>query len=57
MPEPASSLDAQAAESLRRGTTLRVRARGGCLLHFLRDGDVLVVRPAAAAEIGIGDVI
>jgi len=27
------------------------------MLPFLRDGDVLVVRPAAAAEIGIGDVI
>ena len=57
MPEPAPSLDALAAESLRRGTTLRVRARGGSMLPFLRDGDVLVVRPAAAAEIGIGDVI
>jgi hypothetical protein len=27
------------------------------MLPFLRDGDVLVVRPAGAAEIGIGDVI
>ena len=27
------------------------------MLPFLRDGDVLVVRPATAAEIRIGDVI
>ncbi len=27
------------------------------MLPFLLDGDVVVVRPAAAAEIGIGDVI
>jgi hypothetical protein len=27
------------------------------MLPFLRDGDVLVVRPAAAAEVRIGDVI
>ena len=27
------------------------------MLPFLRDGDLIVVRPAAAAEVGIGDVI
>lgn len=46
-----------AVESLRRGNPLRVRARGGSMLPFLLDGDVVVVRPAAAAEIRIGDVI
>jgi signal peptidase I len=44
-------------ESLRRGSRLRLRARGGSMLPFLRDGDLLVVRPAAAAEVGVGDVI
>jgi signal peptidase I len=57
MPRPAASLDALAAQSLRLGTTLRVRARGGSMRPFLLDGDILVVRPAAAAEIRIGDVI
>ena len=56
-PEPAPSRDALAARSLRLGTTLRVRARGGSMLPFFLDGDVLVVRPAAAAEVRIGDVI
>jgi hypothetical protein len=56
-PGPAASLDALAAQSLRLGTALRVRARGGSMRPFLIDGDVLVVRPAAAAEIRIGDVI
>jgi hypothetical protein len=56
-PPPAASRDALAVQSLRRGTTLRLRARGASMLPFLLDGDVLVVRPAAAAEIGIGDVI
>lgn len=56
-PEPAPRRDALAARSLRLGTTLRVRARGGSMLPFLLDGDVLVVRPAAAAEVRTGDVI
>ena len=46
-----------AVESLRRGNPLRLRARGGSMLPFLLDGDVVVVRPAAVAEIRIGDVI
>jgi hypothetical protein len=54
---PAAPLDALAVQSLRLGATLRVRARGGSMRPFLRDGDVLAVRPAAVAEIEIGDVI
>ncbi len=56
-PGPAASLDALAAQSLRLGTTLRLRARGGSMRPFLLDGDLLVVRPTAAAEVRIGDVI
>jgi len=56
-PGPAETLDALAAESLRRGNTLRLRARGGSMLPFLLDGDIVVVRPAAAAGVRIGDVI
>ena len=54
---PAETFDVLAAESLRRGNTLRLRARGGSMLPFLVDGDIVVVRPAAAAEVRIGDVI
>jgi hypothetical protein len=46
-----------AAESLRRGNTVRLRARGGSMLPFLRDGDLLEIRPASGAEVRIGDVI
>lgn len=52
-----ATLDALAAQSLRRGNPLRLRARGGSMLPFFLDGDDAVVRPAAAAEVGIGDVI
>jgi hypothetical protein len=52
-----SHLDALAAESLRRGNDLRLRARGGSMLPVLRDGDVLTVRAAAADEVQIGDVV
>jgi signal peptidase I len=43
--------------SLRRGNPLRLRARGGSMLPFLRDGDLVVIRPAPASEIRIGDVL
>jgi len=52
-----ATLDALAAQSLRRGNPLRLRARGGSMLPFFLDGDDVVVRPVAAAEVGIGDVI
>jgi hypothetical protein len=49
--------DDLAIQSLRAGNMLRVRARGGSMLPFLRDGDVLVVRPVGARGIRIGDVL
>jgi hypothetical protein len=56
-PTRAQHLDGLAAQSLRRGNTLRLRARGSSMLPFVLDGDVLVVRAASAAEVEIGDVI
>jgi len=56
-PAPPAILDDLAGQSLRRGNALRVLARGGSMLPFLRDGDVVLVRPATAAEVRIGDVI
>jgi len=52
--QPADEL---AAEVLRRGSPLRIKARGGSMLPFLRDGDVASVMPATTREIGVGDVI
>ena len=49
--------DALAADLLRRGAPLRIKARGGSMLPFLRDGDVALVMPAVGTEIGVGDVI
>jgi hypothetical protein len=49
--------DGLAAQSLRLGNPLRVCARGGSMLPFLLDGDVLLVRPVAAAGVRIGDVL
>jgi hypothetical protein len=49
--------DDLAADLLRRGAPLRIKARGGSMLPFLRDGDVALVMPAAGTEIGVGDVI
>jgi hypothetical protein len=54
---PPGALDALAAESLRRGNRLRLRAHGDSMLPFLRDGDVLLVRPAARSEPQVGDVL
>jgi signal peptidase I len=49
--------DDLAAQVLRRGRPLRIKARGVSMLPFLRDGDVTFVMPAAGTEIGVGDVI
>jgi hypothetical protein len=54
---PTAPLDDLAAQSLRRGVTLRLRAHGDSMLPFLRGGDLVVIRPAVAAEVRIGDVI
>lgn len=53
----ASALQDLAGTFLRRGNTLRLRARGESMLPFLRHGDVLHVRPLAAAAVRVGDVI
>jgi signal peptidase I len=43
------------AAILRRGNDLRFRARGDSMRPFIRDGDVLLVRPGL--EIRLGDVV
>jgi signal peptidase I len=54
MGHPAEEL---AAQVLRRGEPLRIKARGGSMLPFIWDGDVALVTPAAPASIAIGDVV
>lgn len=50
-------VDELAADLLRRGGPLRIKARGGSMTPFVRDGDVVLVTPTAGMEVGIGDVI
>ena len=47
-PDPAVLVADLAGHFLQRGNTLRLRARGSSMLPFLRDGDVLEIRPAIA---------
>src|SRR5262245_25540505 len=46
-----------ASQILRRGRGLWIKARGGSMMPFLRDGDIAFVRPASAAQIRVGDVV
>lgn len=46
-----------ASEVLRRGQGLRIKARGGSMTPFLRDGDVALVTPAQGRRVRVGDVI
>jgi signal peptidase I len=46
-----------AADLLRRGEPLRIKARGGSMMPFLRDGDTALVAPTPAGTIAIGDVV
>ena len=46
-----------ASELLSRGAPLRIKARGGSMLPFILDGDVVLVGPAGNSEILVGDVL
>ncbi len=46
-----------ASQLLRRGAPLRIKARGGSMIPFILDGDVVLVGPGGDAEILVGDVI
>lgn len=50
-------VDDLAAQLLRRGGRLRIKARGGSMIPFLWDGDVALVTPAAGKEVDVGDVV
>ena len=52
--EPVEEL---ASELLRRGEPLRIKARGGSMIPFILDGDMVLIGPAANSEILVGDVI
>jgi len=45
------------ADLLRAGVALRFRAQGVSMAPLVRDGDVLLVRPAAPRSVRIGDVV
>lgn len=44
-------------EILSKGICLRFQARGGSMSPFIRDGDILKVKPVEISEIKLGDVI
>jgi len=44
-------------DQLRRAGTFKLKARGGSMWPFLRDGDVVWLREAALGDLRIGDVI
>jgi signal peptidase I len=50
-------VDDLAAQVLRRGAPLRIKARGGSMLPFMWDGDVALVTPAGATKIRVGDIV
>ena len=50
-------VDDLAAQLLRRGDRLRIKARGGSMVPFLWDGDVALVTPTAGSEVDVGDVV
>ncbi len=57
LPTGRRSLDELASQVLRQGRWLRIRAHGGSMTPFLRDGDVALVTPAAGGDIRVGDVV
>ena len=46
-----------ASQFLRRGGRLRIKARGGSMIPFIWDGDLVLVSPADGSDILVGDVI
>ena len=46
-----------ASQLLRKGAPLRIKARGGSMIPFILDGDVVLVAPGGNSEIVVGDVI
>lgn len=50
-------LSGLAAEILTSGGTFRFRATGGSMTPFIKDGDILEVRPVATAAIRRADVV
>src|SRR6266705_1173271 len=49
--------DDLAADLLRRGGPLRIKARGASMVPFLWNGDVVLVVPSTGTEVGVGDVV
>ncbi len=52
-----STFSGLSAEILRQGKSLRFQAHGSSMAPLLRDGDILLVKPADPSAIRIGDII
>lgn len=46
-----------ATDILSKGDTLRFRAHGGSMYPFIKDGDIIEVKPIGTSAIRLGDVI
>lgn len=46
-----------ASEILARGSLLRFRAHGGSMYPFVKNGDIVQVRPVQGSASGLGDVV
>jgi hypothetical protein len=53
----ADTIDDLAIEALRRHGRLSLKVRGGSMVPFIRDGDIVTVEETAPGGPGIGDVI
>lgn len=57
-PSPGNrSVEELASQILRRGKSLRIKARGGSMTPFFRDGDIACITPVDGQGVRVGDVI
>ena len=54
---PGSDLLELSNEILGRGARLRFRARGGSMLPFIRNGQIIEVEPIHTGQIRVGDIV
>lgn len=51
------AVDELAIEALRRHGRLSIKARGGSMTPFIRDGDIVVITNSRQMKVAVGDVV
>jgi hypothetical protein len=51
------SVEELASQILRKGRSVRIKARGSSMTPFLRDGDIAFITPADGQGVRVGDVV